>query len=138
MNTSGIATKYILIQDDEVENNQVIDRNYNSDLMMLAEVQRRNTAMIKENSLQLLKILNITRGLARDVESSNMHQTKKPDTKENEGKICNSFSHSLTSHRYRSHPYKTITDWSCKQCNVKFGDEGDLFIHNYRFHHSSL
>ena len=78
MNTSGIATKYILIQDDEVENNQVIDRNYNSDLMMLAEVQRRNTAMIKENSLQLLKILNIVNSLVRDVESSNMET---PDTK---------------------------------------------------------
>ena len=63
MNTSGIPTKHILIQDDEVENNQVIDRNYNSDLMMLAEVQRRNTAMIKENSLQLLKILNIVNSL---------------------------------------------------------------------------
>ena len=138
MNTSGIPTKYILIQDDEVENNQVIDRNYNSDLMMLAEVQRRNTAMIKENSLQLLKILNIVNSLVGDVESSNM---QKPDTKKHECKICNleyKNSQSLASHRYRSHPYKAITDWSCKQCNVKFGDEGDLFIHNYRFHRSSL
>ena len=86
----------------------------------------------------LLNILNITKGLVRDVESSNM---QKPDTKKHECKICNleyKNSQSLASHRYRSHPYKAITDWSCKQCNVKFGDEGDLFIHNYRFHRSSL
>ena len=138
MNTSRIPTKYILIQDDEVENNQVIDRNNNSELMRLAEIQRRNTAMIKDNSALLLKILNITKDLVRDVESSDIHQTKKPDTQENKGKICNSFSHSSTSHQHRSHPYKTVTHWSCKQCNLKFGDEKDLFIHKYRFHQSSL
>ena len=114
---------------------------YTEDLTDLAALQDRNTSLIKQNTLMLLNILNITKGLVRDVESNNIHQAKKPETRKHECKICNTQyknSNSLRSHKSRYHPYKAIIDWSCKQCNLKFGDQRDLYIHNYRSHRSSL
>ena len=114
---------------------------YTEDLTDLAALQDRNTSLIKQNTLMLLNILNITKGLVRDVESNNIHQAKKPETRKHKCKISNTQyknSNSLRSHKSRYHPYKAIIDWSCKQCNLKFGDQRDLYIHNYRSHRSSL
>ena len=140
INTSDISTKDTEIQDSDLENNQDIDRNYYSELMKLAEVQNRNTAVIKQNSSMLLNILNITKGLVRDVESNDIHQAKKPETIKHECKICNTQyknSNSLGSHKSRYHPYKAIIDWSCKLCNLKLDDKRGLYIHNYQSHRSS-
>ena len=114
---------------------------YTEDLTDLAALQDRNTSLIKQNTLMLLNILNITKGLVRDVESNDIHQAKKPETIKHECKICNTQyknSNSLGSHKSRYHPYKAIIDWSCKLCNLKFDDERGLYIHNYRSHRSSL
>ena len=114
---------------------------YTEDLTDLAALQDRNTSLIKQNTLMLLNIFNITMGLLRDVESNNIHQVKKPEARKHECKICNiqyKNSNSLRSHKSRYHPYKPIIDWSCKQCNLKFGDQRDLYIHNYRSHRSLL
>ena len=115
---------------------------YTEDLTDLAALQDRNTSLIKQNTLMLLNILNITKGLVRDVESNNIHQAKKPESRKHECKICNTQyknSQSLASHRYKTHPYKAIIDGVCKQCNLKFGDQRDLAQeHYYRFHRGSL
>ena len=108
----------------------------NEDLTDLAALQDRNTSLIKQNTLMLLNILKITKGLLRDVESNNIHQVKKPEARKHECKICNiqyKNSRSLASHRYRSHPYKAIIKV------LKFGDQRDLAKeHYYRFHRISL
>ena len=113
----------------------------NEDLTDLAALQDRNTSLIKQNTLMLFNILKITKDLVKQVELNNTHQAKEADTKKHECKICNiqyKNSNSLRSHKSRYLPYKAIIDWDCKQCNLKFGDQRDLYIHNYRSHRSSL
>ena len=114
---------------------------YTEDLTDLAELQDRNTSLIKQNTLMLFNILKITKDLVKQVELNNTNQAKEAETRKHECKICNiqyKNSNSLSSHKSRYHPYKAIIDWSCKQCNLKFGDQRDLYIHNYRSHRSSL
>lgn len=127
--------------DDESGETETFDNDYTKNLLNLGITQQRNTAFIQQNTLHLLKILEITKELVRDFEAGKEYQAKKLKTKIFNCQTCNRAfgdSASLTTHRYRYHRVKSSTDCRCQQCNSIFSNEKNLAIHNYRFHRASL
>ena len=86
----------------------------------------------------LFNILKIAKDLVKQVELNNTDQVKEEEAEKYVCEICNSQyknRYSLASQKSRYH----TSDWDCKQCNLKFGDQRDLAKeHYYRFHRGSL
>lgn len=129
------------ISQDSGDEPPTIVNGYTENLLELASTQQKNTDFINQNTSHLLKLLEITKPLVLDFESSKKYQAKNLKTKTYNCQICNIVygnSSSLRSHRNRCHRVKLTTDCSCRQCNAVFNNETNLAIHRYRYHRASL
>ena len=129
------------ISQDSGDESPTIINGYTENLLELASTQQKNTDFINQNTSHLLKLLEITKPLVLDFESSKKYQAKDLKTKTYNCQICNRVygnSSSLRSHRNRYHRVKLTTDCSCRQCNAVFNNETNLAIHKYRCHRALL
>ena len=120
---------------------QSISNDNSEVLLKLAIAQQRNTDFITQNTLHLLKMLEITKELVKDFESSKIYQAKELQTKTYNCRICNRLfenSASLANHKSKYHRFKSVIVYNCQQCNLIFSSETNLTIHNYRCHRASL
>jgi len=137
MGTPYMDTK----QNGESGNAQTVKEDYTEKLRNLEINQQRNADFLQENTMNLFKLLEITKELARRFETCKEYQAEEIKTKTYSCAICNKIfksSNSLRSHRSRYHSVKSTIDLNCYKCKELFTNERDLAVHNYRFHRVSL
>ena len=103
METSCIETD----QNRDSGNDQTVNEDYTEILSNLVINQRRNAEFIQQNTMDLLKILEITKELTRLFEAGKEYQTEEIQTKTYSCQICNKKfknSNTLSHHKSRFHP----------------------------------
>ena len=104
---SSHTTPYSIPKNRDSGNAQTINEDYTEKLLNLEINQQRNKDFIQENTMNLFKILEITRELARRFETSKEYQTVELNSKTYDCQICNRVfknSNSLRNHKSRFHP----------------------------------
>ena len=128
-------------QNRDSGNAQSVKEDYTEKLRNLEIIQQRNTDLIRGNTMNLAKILEITEALARRIGVNKEYQAEEIKNKTFSCEICNKIyknSANLTRHRSRFHRVKSTIDLNCYKCKELFPSERDLAVHNYRFHRVSL
>ena len=135
------TTRTETYQNRDSGNAQTVKEDYTEKLRNLEIIQQRNADLIRGNTMNLAKILEITEALARRIGVNKEYQAEEIKNKTYSCEICNKIyknSASLTRHRSRFHRVKSTIDLNCYKCKELFPSERDLAVHNYRFHRVSL
>ena len=101
-----------LAQDKNPGEVHSISNDYTGNLLELSIIQQKNTDFIKQNTSHILKLLEITKELVTDFESSKIYQAKKLKTKTYNCRACDRLfenSASLASHRSKYHRINSTT-----------------------------
>ena len=94
-------------QNRDSGNAQSVKEDYTEKLRNLEIIQQRNADLIRGNTMNLAKILEITESLARRIGVNKEYQAEEIKTKTYSCGICNKIykhSSSLSNHKSRAHP----------------------------------